>query len=122
MTLVRSGGFAEPTALVIHPNDWQDIRLMRTTDGLYIWGNPSERGPESVWGLPAVITTAITENTALLGDFALYAELFRKRGVTIKVSDSHADFFTNGKQAIRADERIALVIYRAGAFCKVTGV
>ena len=122
MTLVRSGGFAEPTALVIHPNDWQNIRLMRTTDGLYIWGNPSERGPESVWGLPAVITTAITENTALLGDFALYAELFRKRGVTIKVSDSHADFFTNGKQAIRADERIALVIYRAGAFCKVTGV
>ncbi|HFC09062.1 MAG TPA: phage major capsid protein [Chloroflexi bacterium] len=122
MTLVRSGGFAEPTALVIHPNDWQDIRLMRTTDGLYIWGNPSERGPESVWGLPAVITTAIVENTALLGDFALYAELFRKRGVTIKVSDSHADFFTNGKQAIRADERIALAIYRASAFCKVTGI
>jgi len=122
MTLVRAGGFAEPTALVIHPNGWQDIRLMRTTDGLYIWGNPSERGPESVWGLPSVITTAMPEDTALLGDFALYAELFRKRGVTIKVSDSHADFFINGKQAIRADERVALAIYRASAFCKVTGV
>ncbi len=122
MTLVRHTGFADVTLIVFHPNDWQDVRLLKDANGNYIWGSPAEPGIERMWGVPVVSTTAQTENTGLLGDYQLYSEIFNKRGIEIKVSDSHGTYFVEGKQAIRADLRAALVIYRAAAFCKVTGI
>lgn len=125
MTLVRlsgsGNGGAIPNVAYFHPNDWQQIRLLRTTDGIYIWGSPSEPGMDRIWGLGAVQAEALTEGTGLVGD-TNYVELAVKRGIEIQVSNSHSDYFVNGKQAIRADMRAALAVYRAAAFCSVTGI
>lgn len=122
LTKVRVTGRALPNATLFHPNDWQDVRLLRTADGIYIWGSPSEAGPERIWGLQVVQADALTENTGLVGDFANFSELAIRRGVDVKVTDAHSDFFVNGKQAIRANLRAAFVVYRPAAFCTVTGI
>jgi len=122
MTKVKVTGRAMPDAVVMHPNDWQDVRLLRTADGIYIWGSPSDSAPVRLWGLPVAETDAITENTALVGDFGNFSELTTRRGIDVQVSNSHADFFINGKQAIRADVRVALVVYRPAAYATVTGI
>ena len=119
---VEVGGQAIANAVVMHPNDWQEVRLLRTADGLYIWGNPSDAGPERIWGLQVVRAQALTEGTGLVGDFANFCELAVRRGIDVQISNSHADYFTKGKQAIRADMRVALVVYRPSAFCTVTGI
>jgi HK97 family phage major capsid protein len=122
MTKVMVTGQAQPNLVIFHPNDWQQVRLLRTSDGIYIWGNPSEAGPERIWGLPVVKAQAIVEGNALVGDFANFVELAEKRGIEVQITDSHASFFIAGKQAIRADMRVALPVYRPAAFCQVTGV
>lgn len=122
MVNVRVTGGAMPNAAVFHPLDWQDIRLLRTADGIYIWGNPSDAGVSRIWGLQVTEAQALTQNTALVGDFANYCELAVKRGINVQVSNSHSDYFIKGKQAMRADMRAAFVVYRPAAFCKVTGV
>jgi len=122
MTKVKVTGRAMPSAVVFHPNDWQDVRLLRTADGIYIWGSPSEAGPARIWGLQVVESDAQTENTAVVGDWTNYALLAVRRGIDVQVTNSHASDFINGKQAIRADMRAALVFTRPSAFATVTGV
>ncbi len=115
-------GFAEPTAAVFHPNDWTDIKLLRTADGIYIWGNPSDEGPDRIWSLPVRQTTGITEGTGLVGAFRPHAEVLRREGITVTLSTEHSTFFTEGKVAILAESRLGLAIYRPSAFCTCTGI
>lgn len=122
MTKVEVVGQAVPDAVVFHPNDWQEVRLLRTADGIYIWGSPSDAAPERIWGLRVVKVQAATEGTSVVGDWRNFSELAVKKSMEVKISDSHADFFITNKQAIRAEMRAALVFYRPSAFCTVTGV
>jgi HK97 family phage major capsid protein len=121
-TLVRTVGFAEPDVCFMNPADWQDIRLLRTSDGIYIFGSPLDPGIERMWGIRVVLSMAVVANTGIVGAYGQYSALYMRRGLEIKVSDSHDTYFVAGKQAIRADMRCTVVHFRPKAFCKVTGI
>jgi HK97 family phage major capsid protein len=123
MTLVRWTADAEPTGLVMHPNDWQDLILTRTADGVYILGNPGETmASMQLWGLDVRVVPAMTENTALVGAFRPYAQVFRRGGLTVTASTEHSTYFIENKVAILAEERLGLAVYRPAAFATVTGI
>lgn len=117
-TKVRYTGFAEPSAVIIHPDNWQTIRLQKTTTNEYIFGDPQTNVAETIWGKPVIVTPAMTSGKALTGDFVLFSHLSRKMGLRIDISDSHGTFFIENKLAIRAEMRECLELYRGAAFCK----
>ena len=75
----------------------------------------------TVFGMPVVESEAMTENTALVGDFAMGATLFDREQSAIRVGLID-DQFVRNMQTILAELRAAFVVWRPSAFCQVTGV
>lgn len=121
MVKVMVGGEAMPDAFVVNPLDWQDVKLLRTADGIYIWGSPTDSGPDRIWGLRAVLEQRITQNTGLVGDFGMFSELAVRKGVEVTTGWINDDFIKN-QQVVLAEMRAAFIIYRPLAFCSVTGI
>jgi HK97 family phage major capsid protein len=120
MDKVRSPGEAIPNAVIIHPTNFQPIRLAKTSLG-YIWGHPSEVGPTRIFGVPVVVTSNIALGTALTGDFVNYAQLWMRQGVEVQVGYIASNFIA-GIQTVRVTLRAALAVYRLTAFCTITGL
>lgn len=121
ITKVNHTGFAEASAVVMHSNDYQDMILLQDSTGRYIFGDPSSTAPRSVWGLPVVVTTGITENTALVGDFRTYAYTATRMEARVEMGWISTNFIDRVR-TLRAYKRVALVIRRQTAFCKITGI
>ena len=125
-TQVRVTGKARPTAVVMHPNDWEAVRLAREnsatgTLGGYLMGPPSMVGATTMWGLPVVESEAITQDTALVGDFSMGCTLFDREQAVVRVGFINDQFIRN-MQTLLAELRAAFVVWRPTAFTKVTGV
>lgn len=130
LTLIRANAFFEPDGYIIHPTDWQNLRLLKDSAGQYFGGGPFTgaygNGPvvqfASFWGKPVAVTPAITQGTALTGSFRLGAQYFQREGITIDMTNSDQDDFVKNLLTIRAEERLALAVYRPLAFAQITGL
>ena len=120
---ISTTAFIQPDALVMNPINWQTIQLTKNTVGNYLGSGPwSAPQVPTLWGLPVAVTPSIVANTSLVGGFQMGAQEFTKGPTRVEISNSHQDFFVKNLIAIRAEERLALCIYRPGAFGKVTGL
>lgn len=123
ITAISVSSFVTPDGIVINPTNWQTIVLSKDANGQYYAGGPfAPMVPPRLWGVPVVATPTIAAGTALVGAFAEAAQIFRKGGLRVEASNSHQDFFVKNLVALRAEERLALAVYRPGAFGTVTGL
>lgn len=127
MTKVSTATSLTADALVIHPLDYQEFRLSKDGNGQYFgggyfqgqYGNGTVLENPNLWGLKTVVTTAATQGEILLGAFRVGATVYRKGGVRVDATNTHADNFTNNKVTVRAEERLALAVRYPAAFVKV---
>jgi HK97 family phage major capsid protein len=125
-TQVMWTGFGRPTAFVLNPTDWQNVRLSREnvasgTLGGYIMGPPNAQGFPTLWGIPVVEDPNIPAGTGLVGDFTQGATLFDREQGAVRVGTINDQFIRN-MQTILAELRCAFVVWRPAVFSKVTGL
>src|SRR3546814_20028346 len=93
MTKIRMNGEAVPTHHIMHPLDWEGVRLLRTADGIYVFGSPSEAGPDRLWGLPVAQNSADDQGTGYTGSFQqALITLVERRGLAVQIGSLHATF------------------------------
>lgn len=130
----RGSALLEPDFIVVNPSDYQDLRLLTDTAGQFFGGGPFQ-GPygngqnvaasgqvtgatDYIWQKPVVVTTAVGAGTALIGTTSA-AQVWRKGGLTVEATNSNEDDFLKNLVTIRAEERLALAVYRPTAFTEV---
>jgi HK97 family phage major capsid protein len=117
--------FLDPDAIVMKPSTWQIARLAKDQNRNYLLGPPSEEADRRLWGLRVVLNAnmpaqSATNKVVLVGAFRAAAMVVRRSGIDLAVSDSHSTFFAENKVAIRAEERLALAVFRPAGFATVT--
>lgn len=102
---------------ILHPVDWWDMRLLRDSQNRYILGDPASAGPSTIWGVNVVPTSSQTQGKFTTIDAPEWGVICDNEVSTIRISDSHSDFFVRGLVAIRAHARLAFVSERTTAAC-----
>jgi HK97 family phage major capsid protein len=134
MNSMRGSAFLEPDWVIVHPTDWERMRLLRDglggTAGAFMGGGPFlgsyGQGPvdssnqvagavDSIWGKPAYVSNMIGAGTALVGTRA-GAQVWNRGGVSVEASNSHASYFVTDLVALRAERRLALTCYRSQGY------
>lgn len=111
----------QPTGVVLHPNDWEDMELTKSTQGQYLLAvSIATGGEQRVWRMPVIDTPAINEGTALVGAFGIGAQLYDREEANIRIAEQHADFFIRNAVVVLAEERLALAVKRPESFVEVS--
>lgn len=113
--------------LVIHPTDYQALRLSKDSNQQYYgggyftgqYGNGSLMEQPPVWGLRTVVSPVVEQGKPLVGAFRLGGTVYRKGGIRVSATNSHNDDFVNNRVVVRAEERIGLAVRVPAAFVKV---
>ncbi len=126
ITKLRLAFFAA-TAIVLHPTDWQSVRLLKDTNGLYVTSSVTAEDAETLHGLPVVTSPVIAQGTGLVGDFTKSFVADREQArvsfTESGISDTaDTDLFSRNQLRFRGESRIGFGVERPTAFCTVTGL
>lgn len=107
-------------SFVVHPSDWEDIELLKGSDGQYVFNQiQTGDGIPRVWRATPVETPVIGQGRALAGSFRLGAVMWNRRQAALSMSDQHKDYRTRNLILFLIEERMAMSVLRPKAFVDV---
>ncbi|MBF9263930.1 phage major capsid protein [Paracidovorax cattleyae] len=102
------------TFAVLSLDDWALIQMMKTTEGAYIFGTPTDGAAPRIWGKRVVESYGLEAGDFVAGS-GFAATIYDREEVTVRVAEQHADFFIKNMVALLCEERIAFTVERPAA-------
>ncbi|MFG0786361.1 phage major capsid protein [Delftia tsuruhatensis] len=102
------------TFAVLSLEDWALIQMMKTNDGAYIFGTPTDGAAPRVWGKTVVESHAMAADDFLAGS-GFAATIYDREEVSVRVAEQHADFAIKGMVALIVEERLGFTVERPSA-------
>lgn len=109
------------TGILVNPSAWWNMVLNKETGAGF--SRPlvaSGQMPLVLAGIPVLKSTAIVDDTSVLGDFGRGAQLLFREGLSIEMSMEDNTNFRENKITFRVEERVAMPIYHPTGFKYVT--
>jgi len=94
--------------------DWAAIQMMKTTDGAYIFGTPTDGAAPRIWGKQVVESHSLAAGDFVAGS-GFAATVYDREEVTVRVAEQHADFFIKNMVALLCEERVGFTVERPAA-------
>lgn len=98
-------------AVLINPEDDEEIDLMQDGNERFFGQGPFGQGPTTLWGRPRVVSEAIDPGQFILGDFRQVALLDRE-GLSVQAFNQHKDYAQRNMTYVRAELRALQVIWK----------
>uniref|UniRef100_UPI003F491F2A phage major capsid protein n=1 Tax=Streptosporangium sp. CA-235898 TaxID=3240073 RepID=UPI003F491F2A len=106
-----------PSGIVVHPYDWENIELEQDKQGGYVVAVSIALGGEKqVWRMKLVDTSAMAQGQFLLGSFGYGAKLFDRAETTVSVSTENSDNAERSAVTIIAESRVGMAVTRPESF------
>ncbi|WP_194720815.1 phage major capsid protein [Noviherbaspirillum malthae] len=107
------------TFAVLSLDDWALIQMMKTDDGAYIFGSPTDGAAPRIWGKRVVESYGLDSGDFVVGS-SLAATIYDREEVSVRVAEQHGDFFIKNMVAILCEERLGFTVERPAAIVSGT--
>ncbi|HLS34582.1 MAG TPA: phage major capsid protein, partial [Brevibacterium sp.] len=105
-------------AVVLNPEDDENIDLLQDGEGRFYGQGPFGSGPGTLWGRPRVTSERVAPGEFLLGDFRQIA-LLDTEGLSVLAFNQHKDYAQRNMVYVRAELSAIQVIWRPNRLVRV---
>lgn len=108
-----------PDGFVLNPADWERVELVADTAGQFVAGAPANQaGPpidpvaRRLWGIPVLVSNAVTAGVGVLADFAGSTRLWIREEARIDWSENVASDYISNLLRFRCEMRAGFGLLR----------
>lgn len=107
---LQTNGGVKPEALLLNPEDWTELCLLKDTKGYYLLGGPQSMASQQLWGIKVITSALVPEGKFILANFTAGATIYDREALQVRISDQDGDNFKSQLYTVRVNRRLGFAV------------